>query len=489
MYKKEVEGLSGPSVFIDNGDIIQGSPLSLYVLKKYGHAKKMLDVFNKLPIDAGVIGNHEFNYGTDYLQTAVDSVNYPVLSANILNTENKPAFGPPYKIMEKEGISFGILGLTTQYIPHWEHPENYKGLHFEPAVETAKKYVPKLREQVDVLIVSYHGGFEKDLVTGKETEEQTGENEGWQLLEEVSGIDVLLTGHQHNHYAQIVGNTAVLMPGHKGEFLGKVTLELEENTDGLEVRKAYPELIAVDEQTAVDKRLSKKYSTLNDEVNHWLDQSIGQVEGNMKISDSHQARIEEHPYIEFIQRVQMYFGDTDISGTALFSNRVHGFKLRVTMRDIVTNYIYPNTLSVLEVTGADLKKAIEQSAAYFTLDEKGKIVVSESYLKPKPKMYNYDMYEGIDYVIDVAQPVGHRVTLFQYKVEDIKADDLLEIVINQYRAVGGGDYPMFDGSKIIREVTVPMTELIAEYFNTFSKIEAVVNRNFKVINSNETKES
>lgn len=476
--------MSGPSLFIDNGDIIQGSPLSFYVFKEYGHAKHLLDAFNDLPIDVGVIGNHEFNYGKKYLQTAIDSAAYPVLSANILNSENLTAFGPPYTIIEKEGVTFGVLGLTTQYIPHWEHPENYKNLHFKSVVETAKKYIFELREQVDVLIVSYHGGFEKNLVTNEVTEEQTGENEGWQLLEEISGIDVLLTGHQHNTHAQMKNGTAILMPGHKGQFLGKVTLELEEKEGGWKVRNAYPELIEVTDKINIDKKLSAKYSALNDEVNHWLDESIGTVEGDMKIYDIHQARVMEHPYTEFIQNVQMHFSETDISGTALFNDRISGLKSTVTMRDIVTNYVYPNTLSILKVSGADLKAAIEQSAEYFTLNNKGEIVISDDFLYPKPKMYNYDMYEGIEYTIDVAEPVGNRVIVFQKNGKNILPTDELEIVINQYRAVGGGDYKMFDESKVIREINIPMTELIANYLQKFELVKAETNHNFKVINSN-----
>ncbi|MFO8068390.1 MAG: bifunctional UDP-sugar hydrolase/5'-nucleotidase [Alkalibacterium sp.] len=482
LLKKERQALKGPSLTIENGDIIQGSPFTHYLVKHKNSAKYLMDAVNQLNFDIGIIGNHEFNYGLDYLDSAVETAKYPFLCANIVKSDGSLAFGQAYKIFEKEGIKIAVLGLTTQYIPNWEHPENYEGLSFLSAVDTAKKYVPTLRENADIVVVSYHGGFEKDLKTGEETEAQTGENEGYKILNEVTGIDVLLAGHQHRLIAEVVGKTAVLMPGSKGEYLGKVVIELEKNNDTVMIKEMKPELLSV-EGMPVDENLSDQFKWLNDEVEDWLDQPIGKVKGDMQINDVEKARQEEHPYVEFINRVQMHYADCDISGTALFNNTVKGFDESVTMRDVVLNYIYPNTLAVLKVTGKELKTAIEQSAMYFKVNDDDQISINPEFMNPKPQMYNYDMYEGIDYVIDVAQPEGERVVEFKYQGKDIMPDDDLEIVINQYRAVGGGNYSMFDATKIIREVTIPMNELIGDYFAKYSPISADVNNNFKVIST------
>lgn len=69
----------------------------------------------------GLLGNHEFNYGIDYLKSYVNQVNYPILAANVLNNEGQPAFGHAYKIIEAQGVKIGIVGFLTQYIPHWEN--------------------------------------------------------------------------------------------------------------------------------------------------------------------------------------------------------------------------------------------------------------------------------------------------------------------------------------------------------------------------------
>ena len=129
----------------------------------------------------------------------------------------------------------GILGLTTQYIPNWEQPHHIEGLRFEDAVVTAKKWVKTLKdeEKVDIVVVSYHGGFERDLETGEPTETLTGENQGYQLCMEVEGIDVLLTGHQHRQIAgNMINGVIVVQPGKDGIALGKVTLQLEKDEAG-----------------------------------------------------------------------------------------------------------------------------------------------------------------------------------------------------------------------------------------------------------------
>ncbi len=64
------------------------------------------------------------------------------------------------------------------------------------------------------------------------------------------------------------------------------------------------------------------------------------------------------------------------------------------MRDVITNYIYPNTLAVVKITGAELKAALEQTADYLAVVD-GQIVFNPAFIEPKPQYYNYDMYEGI----------------------------------------------------------------------------------------------
>lgn len=92
LLKQEREKAEGPTLTIENGDFIQGSPFSYYILKEKQNARTLIEGLNLLGVDAGVIGNHEFNYGLDYLNTAISAANYPVLSANILKDSGEPAW-------------------------------------------------------------------------------------------------------------------------------------------------------------------------------------------------------------------------------------------------------------------------------------------------------------------------------------------------------------------------------------------------------------
>ena len=469
----------GPVVMIENGDFIQGSPLSYYIAKSQHPVAELTKVISHMAYDVHVLGNHEFNYGLAYLQEAIASYQAPVLAANILNEEGQPYFGRAYTIIEKEGIKIAVLGLVTQYIPHWEQPATIKGMRFESIIQTAKKYVPELRKQADLVIVSYHGGFEKDLATGEATELLTGENEGYDLLQEVPGIDAFFTGHQHREIAAIVNGVPVVQPGYRGSQIGRIQLTVEKKEGRAVITDQQATLHSVAEVSA-DEEILALIEPIETELEKWLDQPLGKVNGDMRITDPMQARIVEHPYVEFINRVQMAASGAEISGTALFNNEGKGFGTTITMRDVITNYIYPNTLAVVKVTGAELRQALEQTANYLAVAD-GKIVFNPAFIEPKPQYYNYDMYEGIDYTIDMHQPAGERITRLLFRDEPITPEQELEVVVNQYRAVGGGNYAMFTADKIVREIQVDMTELIADYLKQHPVLEAETNQNFKVV--------
>lgn len=462
---------------IDNGDFLQGSPMSYYIAKGNTDVS-MADMMNEMGFDVGVLGNHEFNYGLDYLKKNIDNLTYPIVCANITFDNGDYLTGKPYVILERDGLKIAVLGLTTPYIPHWEQPKTVEGLVFHSVVETAKEFVPKLREVADVVVVSYHGGFEKDLTTGEPTETLTGENEGYDLLHDVPGIDVLLTGHQHRVIELTTETCAVTQPGDKGRYIGRVDVTVDETSHKVTERSA--QLIEVN-TLAEDETFVAKFTPLLNEVEEWLDQGLGKVEGDMTITDPMAVRVCGHPYIEFIQNVQRDATGATISGTALFDNNGKGFQSNISMRDIVTNYIYPNTLAVLRLTGADLKAALERCASYFDVNEDNQLVVSKEFLEPKVEHYNYDIYSGIEYDFDIQHPKGQRVTKLSYNGQPIEDNQELDVVMNQYRAVGGGDYDMFGSDKIIKEVTVDMTELISEYLIKNPVIQATQPNNFKVI--------
>ena len=236
----EIKETAPHTLIIDNGDVIQGTPLTYhYARYSASETNPMIKILNHIGYEAAVFGNHEFNYGLELLHQSIKESSFPWLSANLLNKKTgKPFFGKPYLIKEfPDGPKVGVLGLTTHYIPNWEKEEHIEGIEFQDALEAAKKWVSFLKdeEEVDLLVVSYHGGFERDLETGEPTEVLTTENQGYQMCQEVEGIDVLLTGHQHRFIAgESVNGVLIVQPGSQGRALGKVDVEMVPSDRNLE---------------------------------------------------------------------------------------------------------------------------------------------------------------------------------------------------------------------------------------------------------------
>lgn len=473
-------------ILIDNGDMLQGTPLTYYYAKIDKRDKNsIIDVLNFLKYDAAVIGNHEFNYGMEILNNSIKQSNFPWLSANILNKNSlKPAFGNPYIIKSfQNGLKVGILGLTTKYIPNWENPDIIDELKFEDVIKTAEKWIKVLKEKekVDLVVVSYHGGFERDLDTGKPTESITGENQAYDLCMKVKDIDVLLTGHQHRSiYNKYINGVIVVQPGNAAKAIGKVEINLKRNFNGWKVIDKNSKLIYCKNRVS-QSSVEDIVENIEKDTQIWLDKVIGNINGDMTVKNYMDIRTKDNALIEFINRVQMDSAGVDISNTALFDNKSRGFSSKVTMRDIVSNYVYPNTLKVIRIKGIDIKEALEKSASYFAPYDGESIKVNSKFSNPKPQHYNYDMWEGIEYEINISRPMGNRIVKLNYQGNPLEMEKEYDVVMNNYRAGGGGNYNMFKGKPVIRDIPIDMSELIANYILSRGTIEASVDGNWKVI--------
>ncbi|WP_284141743.1 bifunctional UDP-sugar hydrolase/5'-nucleotidase [Virgibacillus sp. LDC-1] len=471
-------------LLLDNGDLIQGTPLMTHYVKAQADKENpMIGIMNQIGIDAAVIGNHEFNFGRQILEDAVQQSSFPWLAANILDQKTgQPYFGTPYKIKRfPNDLTVAIIGVTTHYIPNWEKPVHIAGIQFADAKATLQKWVDHIHlvEKPDLVIASYHGGIERDLISGEPTEQLTGENQGYAMAAEIQGIDVLLTGHQHRVFTGMINDCLVIQPGNNGKMYGEITITFDQSEKGWKILKKEAEVVSL-KGVESDRESLHYMEQIEVSTQQWLDQPIGQIDGNMEIDDPFQARVAKHPFIEFIQHVQMDAAGVDISVTSLLNNDAKGFPSVVTMRDIVSNYIYPNTFAVLELTGEDICAALEKSASYFILDQQGNIGVNPSYESPKPQHYNYDMWEGIEYTINVAKPIGKRIEQVTYHGEPLNKEKTYQVVLNNYRASGGGDFDMFKEKPIIKEIQQDAVELIQAYFEKHPIVPATITPNFKV---------
>lgn len=470
-----------PTLLIDNGDLIQGSPLTYFKQTFLPlDTNPIIQATNELAYDAAIFGNHEFNYGKENLDRIIEQSQFPWLSCNIRNDDGTD-WVKPYQIFEVDGVRIGVIGATTHFITTWEDPAHLTGLQIDDALSSVTYWlgVMKELEKVHVSVISYHGGFSHSLETGGLEETDSGENQGFQMLQHLD-FDVLITGHQHREISTKAYGKSIVQPGSRAVKVGQVMIQIELENDEVTHIQHIPDLISIVEHDHLHPKVVASVIALHDETERWLDEPIAAVKGDMLYHNAMDVRIHKHPYIQFLQQLQMDVTGAPISCTSLFHDQPGGFKPIVTMRDIVTNYIYPNTLKVLAVTGQQLMLALEQCASYFTV-ENDQIAVAPSFLYPKAQPYNYDMWEGINYTMDISKPIGSRIVQATINELPIKPLESFHVVMNNYRATGAGNFPYFTTCPVISDLQIDMTEVIATYLRTQPVIHAHVEQNWNII--------
>jgi 2',3'-cyclic-nucleotide 2'-phosphodiesterase / 3'-nucleotidase len=457
----------GPLITLDNGDILQGSPLLTYFHQKHRSPHLLAQVLNHLGIDYFNLGNHDFNYGLPILKQFLSDLNAKLLTSNVLL--NGQPLGESCLHLTSDGTRIAFIGVVTDYIPHWEKPQHLSGITFLDPIDVVKNEVAHWRSQVDLVIVAYHGGLERDPATGEPTEPLTGENDGYALAQ-IPGIDLLITGHQHRSIATRIGSTFVTQTAFNALEFAEIKL------NGSVIQSA--NLIKLGE-VEPDPSLATLVEPWERHTQTWLDQPVGRLHGHdYRIRDKFDARIHKHPLISFINDIQRELTGAELSGTSLFNEPV-GFNPIVTTRDIVSTYIYPNTLVVKRITGTTLKAYLEQCAEYFTIID-GTLAVNPAFDDPKPQHFNYDMVDGITYTLCISNPVGHRVTHLLYEGESVRDEQSFTLVINNYRAAGGGNFAMIADSETIAEINTDFVELLIQYFQAHPDLTPVHRSNITI---------
>ncbi len=457
------------TILIDNGDTLEGTPLSFY---HYANDPKEISPMTKAMKATGYdfinLGNHDFNYGEDALFAHLSYLEAPCISANVFYKGYR--LNTPYTMIEKAGRKIALFAVTTQYIPFWEKPENIVNFRFEDAFETARDITRMIKENenADTVVCIYHGGFERDLLTGNPNQMLTGENEGYRMLAEIEGIDILISGHQHRSLC--------------GEAFGKVYTQtaaggreiacIDIDDDGIHAS-------IIPAVTKADEEILELCREEEDACQKWLDQTLGTAEVNLKVTDEADARLHKSQLITFLNKVQMEATGAQLSASALFSGAT-GFDSKITMRNIVSTYVFPNTLTVKKVSGKDLKAYLEKCAEYWECRD-GKIIVNPAYDEPTPQHFNYDMLDGAEYTIDVSKPAGERIVSLQYEGKDVREEDEFTLCVNNYRAAGGGDFDMIRDAETVSEDLSAMVDILASYIMKHQVIRFAEVNNIHVI--------
>lgn len=490
-------------LLIDSGDTIQGTALA-YIHNRRNNKPPdpMMLTMSALKYDAMAVGNHEYNFGLKVLEKARSEASFPWLSANTYNTAAKTNYHKPYTIKEVQGVRIGILGLTTPGIPNWENTQNYAGLEFRETVSEAKKWVPLMRSEgkTDVVVVAMHMGIEEDLRTGTRSPSQmTNENAALAIARQVPGVDVILMGHTHRDVPSLIVNNDVIKTymdiqnqrtsGYFNEgvlltqanrwasHLARVDLYLEKGGDNRwHVLAKSSRTLPVTEKTEVDPEIVKLGQPYHDETQAWLGKTIGASDKELTAQG---CRSRDTAIIDLIHKVQLEAGKADVSMAACFNTEARISKGTVTVREIASLYEYENTLVTIELTGQQVKDALEHSARYFKEYQAGKSL--SELVDTRIPGYNFDMAEGVTYDLDLTKPSGQRIQNLKFKGQPLSPTQKLRVVTNNYRVNGGGGYMMFKNAPVVYRSSEEVRELIIDWVERNKRIPTEPSSNWRIV--------
>lgn len=469
-------------LLIDCGDTIQGTPLAAYHSRYHNTPPDpMMLAMNALGYDAMTLGNHEFNFGLPVLEKARQEARFPWLSANTYRVgTDTPAF-TPYLVKAVQGVRIGILGLTTPGIPSWEDPSHFAGFEFRETVAEAAKWVRILREQehVDAVVAAVHFGLEEDPDSGQRGLGAIAhENAALALARQVPGIDLLVLGHTHRAIPALVVNGVLLaQAGRWGDNLVQADLYFARTAaGGWTLAAKASRLLPVRADTPADPSILALGQPYHVETQAWLNRTIGTCRRELTTTG---AFVQDTALLDLVQRVQLETGAADVSLAANFNPRAHIAAGPVTVRDIAGLYVYENTLVVIEVTGAQLRAALEHAARFFLPYQPGK--TAEELIDRTVPGYSFDLAEGVEYEIDLTRPPGDRIRQLTFQGAPLAPERKLRLALNNYRYNGGGGYTMFQDAPVVYRSSEEIRELIVDWVERHHEIPAEPTHNWRIV--------
>lgn len=426
-------------ILVDSGDLLQGAPLDEYQARVgRDPVHPVIAAMNLLRYDASAIGNHEFNYGVDYLWEALGAAEFPFLAGNIVRAGTDDTVRPPYTIVERGGVRIAILGFTTPGVAVWDRTHIAGRLEFRDIVDSARRWVPRVREAgADVIVVAAHAGLGPGSTYDDPAVPE--ENPLARLAVEVPGIDVIFAGHTAEAIAgERVGGTLILHAGRHADHLAVARLRVRLTPVGAEVSSEGT--VIPTSGVAPDSALLGVVRSAHDRTVAWLGEPIGYTPDRW---ESGSSRAADTPIADLIQRVQLDLTGADLSAAAMFRTDVGFGPGPITRRDILGLYVYPNTLRAIRLSGADLRDYLEMSARYF------RTLPADRPINDSVPGYNYDMIQGVDYVLDLRRPAGRRVVDLRYRGAPVSPADSFTMALNSYRQSGGGGFRMVSGAPVV----------------------------------------
>ena len=526
---REARAEAPNTMLFDNGDFLQGTPLSDLTAQKsegWRGPHPVIATMNALNYDAAGLGNHEFNFGLDWLTEVLAEARFPLTCANALTRLGEDqgediSLLPPYLLLPRQFIdatgrprqlSIGVIGLVPPQITTWDQYHLAGRIWARGIVETARFLVPRMRaEGADLVIALAHTGIDP----GPETPMM--ENAALPLAQ-VPGIDAVLAGHSHQVYpearfdhikgadvqAGTLHQVPTIMAGFRGSHLGVMDLGLT-HADGRWTvtsarSQARPVLPKTQDQTPAlaDEQLRRSLQGAHQATIRLTRRQIGETRQALH---SYLALVGPSPAVQLVNAAQraavmrllpgrLTPDQPILSATASYKTGGRGGPWHfsdvpagpLNLRHAADLYPFPNVLCVLAITGADLRDWLERAASVFHQITPGQ--PDQTLLNPHMPGHMFDVIDGVEYQIDLSAAAPYdvkgcrqgsgpgRIRALTHHGQSVADGDRFVIATNSYRAFGGGPYTAARSEQILFTGDVPILDLLTRHIGASSPIRA-----------------
>lgn len=441
------------SMLFDNGDLIQGSPLGDVVARikglKPGETHAAFKVMNQMGYDAANLGNHEFNFGMDFLRQSIATAKFPYTNSNVFegiaDTPNAKHAFTPYLILSRNfkdidgkthALKIGVIGFTPPQIMQWDRSHLQGKVFTRDIVEMAKKYVPEMRAQgADLVIAIPHSGYERTPQGPMAENAVAG-------LADVPGIDAILFGHSHAEFPSqqfanhpkvniakgTINGVASVMPGRWGDHLGLIDLTLDNASGKWLIKDSQSALRPIFDKTA-KKAVVESDPMVEAAIKEEHEATLAYIRAKVATSSapiySYFAQVADDPSVQIVSNAQIAYVKKALVGTPHeklpILSAAAPFKSGgrqgatyytdipagpIAIKNVADLYIYPNTLKAMRLTGAQVREWIEMSAGQFnTIDPKG--AAEQALVNNAFPSFNFDTMDGVTYELDLTQPAKY----------------------------------------------------------------------------------